>query len=135
MSPDRFPEAFERYETKEDLDSRGIKTFDELLVSFAMWGRSKAPLTRKQTKALAVEAKERGIKGIKVAEVYTQKGVIKTRTRDPITGKFAPRGESKIVRQPPDTLVIKISDNLSSFRQQGKIVYRDARGRYAKAPK
>lgn len=92
--PDKFPEAFARYERKGTLKQRGITTFDELLVSFGVWGQSRAPLTRLQTKSLAKEAKKRDVKEIKTSEVYTQKGVLKTRYRDPLTGRFA-KGEPK----------------------------------------
>lgn len=137
--PDKFPEAFKRYEGKESLKKRGIKTFEELILSFKIWGADKAPLTRKQTKALAIEAKKRGVKDIKVKETFYNRFYkrISTVFRNPITGSFAPKGESRMERKPSGELLIKEKRGETVIERYKKTtLYRDPiTGRFTKKPK
>jgi hypothetical protein len=48
-----FPQAFKRDFPEK---YKKVKSFQELLNNFHNWGKSKAPMTDKQTKALAIEA-------------------------------------------------------------------------------
>lgn len=57
---DKFPEAFERFEEVVDVDN--IHSFQELIGSFASWAGKTWKGTRKQTEALRVEARKRGIR-------------------------------------------------------------------------
>ena len=56
---DKFPEAFERFEEAVDVDK--IRSFQELRDSFALWSGKNWKATRKQTEALWIEARKRGI--------------------------------------------------------------------------
>jgi hypothetical protein len=57
--PDRFPEAFRRFE--QQVNTRNIETFRQLTLAFERWaGRNWIP-TYKQLDALAREARKRGI--------------------------------------------------------------------------
>lgn len=59
---DSFPEAFNRYE--DVVETEDITTLPELIASFKSWAKKRAPMTRKQKRALAKEGQERlGIKG------------------------------------------------------------------------
>lgn len=101
---DKFPEAFERYEDK--IETKDIKTFNQLQVSFKQWAKSKGTMTKKQRRALAIEGKEK----LKIAPAekvrivyeekkisyyrkdklieYIRKAKIVEMTRDVITGRF-----------------------------------------------
>ena len=56
---DNFPQAFDRFE--QDVDTRNIKSFQQLFLSYRVWGGKYAPMTKKQTTALKHEASKRGI--------------------------------------------------------------------------
>ena len=58
-SLDKFPQAFSRF--AEDVDTRNLRSFQQLFFSFQIWGGKNAPLTWKQTRALKIEASKRGI--------------------------------------------------------------------------
>ena len=57
--PDKFPEAFRRFE--KQVDTKNIKNFEQLKLSFENWNIRPYGLTQKQTHALGVEAQKRGI--------------------------------------------------------------------------
>lgn len=95
---DRFPEAFKRYEEK--VETKDMKTFDQLLTSFKIWADKKWIGSRKQVKGVAIESekkgiqsylKEAGFRNIKTGkfEKRSGKGITKyERYRSPITGRF-----------------------------------------------
>lgn len=133
---DKFPEAFERFERKGTVEDRHIETFEELLAAFVMWGQKKATLSRKQTRALAIQAKENGLKKIKVQEMQVKDGKTRNVYRDPITGQYAPKGDTAIVRntKPPDMVVTVDNTRIEKYGKATK--YRDAKtGKFTKKPK
>ncbi len=101
---DKFPEAFRRYEDKVDVDKKW--TFQQLLTSFSEWGKDKWIESKKQKKALAIEADLIGIKPHEKQEIrfeeklisyvnkygtqvtYTQKARIQVAFRNLITGRY-----------------------------------------------
>jgi len=91
---DRFPEAFKRYEHGGSLKERGIKTFEELMLSFRNWGKDKSPLTRKQTRALGIEAKKIGIQPYQKIG-FTRNNKLITAWRNVTNGQFVSVGEKK----------------------------------------
>jgi hypothetical protein len=116
--PDRFPEAFERFEQVVDVDM--FDSYMELTYAFREWAGEKWHGTHKQWEALNVEAeklgfpvpyfirgelRERKSSGYYVSEgrqnavawrheVITVKGMSQSRYRDLNTGRFIrkPRG-------------------------------------------
>ena len=94
---DKFPEAFERYEDKVEVDDM---TFPQLITSFRNWADKKWRGSRKQVRGLAIEAKKRDItpyveeagfrdkKTGRFSDKKTKDTVKYARYRDPITGKF-----------------------------------------------
>jgi hypothetical protein len=109
--PDRFPEAFERFEQVVDVDT--LDSYTELTYAFRYWAGEKWHGTRKQWEALNVEAERLGFPvpelvrgelreawgsgsyvsgGQKAAtwrhEVVTVKGSSQDRYRDVKTGRF-----------------------------------------------
>jgi len=99
---DRFPEAFSRFE--EVVDVRRIRSFRQLMLAFASWAGWKWQGTYMQRRALAVEARKRGIpvfverrptaivkKEIALTwrrETVTVRGKPQVRHRDLKTGRF-----------------------------------------------
>ncbi len=101
---DKFPEAFRRYEEKVDVDKKW--SFQQLLTSFGEWGKDKWIASKKQKKALAVEADIIGIKPHEQQEIefteklisyvnkfgtlveYTQKARTQTVFRNLLTGRY-----------------------------------------------
>ena len=57
--PDRFPEAFKRFE--EVVPVRRIKSFEQLKLAFGAWAGEKWIPTNRQLEALAVQARKHGI--------------------------------------------------------------------------
>lgn len=100
---DRFPEAFRRYE--KTVDTKGMKGFKQLLISFSLWGQKKTPMTKKQIKGLAIEAKKIDIKAYmdergfrnkatgRFEKTPTKESVSYIRYRDPLTGRFMKKPE------------------------------------------
>lgn len=101
---DKFPEAYKRFEKKVDLSD--VNSFQQLLKAFQLWGDKKAPATRLQKRALAVEGKKDGIEPTETRRIvherkeisytrkdgrqvnYIRKGRIVNQTVDIITGRF-----------------------------------------------
>jgi hypothetical protein len=64
-----------------------VKTFDELKQNFKGWGKEHAPMTNKQNRALAVEARGLGIKNVSYQIRYADRyGKQQIRYKDTITG-------------------------------------------------
>ena len=57
--PDKFPEAFRRFE--QNVSTRQIKTFEQLTLAFSSWAGLKWKDTSRQNDALAVQARKLGI--------------------------------------------------------------------------
>lgn len=57
--PDKFPEAFRRFERTVDVDR--IETFRQLKLAFGSWAGQKWLNTYRQNEALKVEAKKLGV--------------------------------------------------------------------------
>jgi hypothetical protein len=58
--PDKFPEAFDRFEdTMGENEMAGIQDFEDLFFKFSSWGGKRATMSSKQSKALAVEGRDR----------------------------------------------------------------------------
>ena len=57
-SLDKFPQAFDRFE--EDVDTRNIRSFQQLFFESQTWGGRQTPMTRRQTEAQRHEASKRG---------------------------------------------------------------------------
>lgn len=94
--PDKFPEAFDRYEQKEKPKEQGITTFQELLTSYSSWQRYRA--SAKQVKAMSQLSESKlGIKPIlRYRYRYTRtlksgevRNYEQTRWRDVKSGRFA----------------------------------------------
>ena len=86
---DKFPEAFDRF--KKKVDTKSIKSFKRLTNSFRFWVQNQN-ITRKQIKALAVEARKIGIKpSLKENVIIKRKHY--TRWRDVTTGRFTKNPE------------------------------------------
>jgi len=99
---DKFPEAFSRFE--EVVDVNRIDSFMQLRLAFASWAGLKWRSTYMQNRALAVEARKRGIpvflerrptaivkRGIALAwrrETIKVRGKPQVRHRDLKTGRF-----------------------------------------------
>lgn len=62
------------------------------MLSFRNWGREKAPLTRKQTRALGIEAEKIGIQPYQKIS-FMRKGKQQIQYRDATNGRFASIGE------------------------------------------
>ena len=80
---DRFPEAFERFEKKTDIDE--VNTLDELMNKFKDWGLKKAPITKLQRKALAIEGVKKGIDPVYITRWFRKERDISYTTK---TGKM-----------------------------------------------
>jgi hypothetical protein len=93
---DKFPEAFRRFE--KDVDTRNIRRFQELRLSFSFWAGRNWKDTRKQNEALRIEARKRGFRvteerrpTAKVGwrhETITVRGKLRSIYRDVKTGRF-----------------------------------------------
>jgi hypothetical protein len=78
-----FPEAFKRFPEWV----KNVKTFEELKQNFKNYAKDKAPMTQKQTKALAVEARRMEIKNVSYQVRYTDRyGKQQIRYKDSISG-------------------------------------------------
>jgi hypothetical protein len=80
---DHFPKAFERFPESV----KNVKTFEELKQSFKNYAKEKAPMTTKQNKALAVEARRMGIQNVSYQVRYNDRhGKQQVRYKDSISG-------------------------------------------------
>jgi hypothetical protein len=91
LSSDKFPEAFRRFE--EVVDTRWIRSFDELRMEFASWAGEKWLDTWGQRHALAREARRIGIPLIDLTPTWRHELImIRNRSfvryRDLRTGRF-----------------------------------------------
>lgn len=81
-----FPEAFKRMPTRV----KRARSFADMLSMFQDWGQGRAPMTDKQTKALALEARNRDKKPLKATNVYVESKDKRGRTqkywKDAVTG-------------------------------------------------
>jgi hypothetical protein len=80
---DHFPKAFKRFPESV----KNVKTFEELKQSFKNYAKEKAPMTTKQNKALAVEARRMGIQNVSYQVRYNDRhGKQQVRYKDSISG-------------------------------------------------
>jgi hypothetical protein len=90
---DKFPEAFRRFERQvRDVDD--IRDYQELKLQFMKWAGERWKETPKQTTALAIEARKKGIPLISVrtrewrGEIVLVRGKAQGRYRDLRSGRF-----------------------------------------------
>lgn len=91
---DKFPEAFNRYNSKETPRDRGINTFPELVQDFGRWQNRST--SSKQSKAMAKVSDTIGIKpyiSINYIRYYKDKETKQTRYRDLSNGQFIKKEE------------------------------------------
>lgn len=126
-----FEEAFIRLKNQRDL--RRVKTFDELKEIFQGWAKNKAPLTRKQEKALAVEGETIGITSHVKQEKYFRDGRIQTRYRDVVTGSFVSTRQTKsnIPTWRKSETVYQSGVKINTVTKE-RIIIRDEKGRFLK---
>ena len=62
MTSEKFPDAFKRFE--KVINTTNIRTFQQLLALFSLWGGRNKPLSPNQISALKDEAKKRKIVNI-----------------------------------------------------------------------
>ena len=86
---DRFPEAFDRFE--QDVETKYIKSFQQLFFSYMMWGGKYASMSRRQVIALKHEAIKRGIGNISVE----RDRLGRIHYRDVGTGRFVKKASFK----------------------------------------
>jgi hypothetical protein len=87
--PDAFPEAFHRFERQ--VDTRKIRTYDELRTSFMYWAKSPSfGLTSTQNACLKKEADKKGIEDTYeiVRGSFNRRGRIVIYSRRTDTGRF-----------------------------------------------
>lgn len=103
MTPDRFPEAFRRFERDVDIDS--FRSYRELAFAFSLWAGRGWVDSHNQNFALAIEAMKRGFYDAMLPkyfekpsarqirqtwrhETVTVRGKPQVRYRDLKTGRF-----------------------------------------------
>jgi hypothetical protein len=108
MMPDKFPEAFERFERDVDVDS--FRSYRELAYGFSHWAGKRWVDSYKQNFALGKEARKRGFFDAKLPryferpsvrqtrqtwrhETVTVRGKSQVRYRDVRTGRFIKKPE------------------------------------------
>jgi len=80
---EHFPQAFKRFPEWVT----NVKTFEELKQNFKNYAKDHAPMTNKQTRALAVEARGIGIKNVSYQVRYKDRyGKQQVRYKDSISG-------------------------------------------------
>lgn len=96
MCPDKFPEAFKRFEQKEEIDYDKISDSNQLMKKFAYWqNRRVSPKQRMCIRQIAEE------KGIKIIRYYPRRPKeVRERLRRHYT-VVKIRGKSRIVARIP----------------------------------
>lgn len=95
---EHFPQAFKRMPER----IKNVKTFRELQQNFKDYAKDHAPMTNKQNRALAVEARRMGIKNTSMQIRFMRNNKQQIRYKDAITGiwtrpdgTFKRKGEKK----------------------------------------
>ena len=83
----RFQEAFENF--TKDVDTKDVKSFQQLWLEFMLWGGNHTPMTAKQTEALKYQAYEHKIGYVSV-EHDRRRGRV---YRNVGNGRYVPREE------------------------------------------
>jgi len=84
---DKFPEASRRFEKR--VDTSRIKSFDHLQLTFSWWAKKQWTASKKQVKALRVEARRIGI----ISWRPEKDTLGRIHYRDLLTGRFIRRPE------------------------------------------
>lgn len=129
-----FTEAFNSW--KDHIGKKAIKkiqTFDELKDSIKEWGGKKVPMTRKQERAIAEEAKALGIYEHIREEKYFKDGEIKTRYRDVLTGHYASnKQQASILPNWKRSETVNEKGVKINVKTGERLVIRDEKGKFLK---
>jgi len=113
---DRFPEAFERFES--DVDVRRLRSYSELLYSFQWWAGEKWRATRRQWEAFNREAENLGFD----VPSFVREEVLESRA----SGSYAYAHPQKVVSYRREVV---------SVRGKSQNRYRDLKtGRFVRKP-
>jgi hypothetical protein len=87
----KFEKAFKTFE--KDVDTKKIKSFNQLFYQFMIWGKGHTPMTPKQTNALKFQAYKRNKWNVEISR--TKRGT--TIYRNVGTGRFIKKEDRPVL--------------------------------------